>query len=62
MPTAEEFSEAQEIVGCIAKEASQKGDAIATRNGKMLDEPVVARAFQSTIASPGNILQFSGRS
>ena len=38
MPTAEEFSEAQEIVG-LAQEASQKGDAIATRNGKMLDEP-----------------------
>ena len=48
MPTAEEFSEAQEIVGLV-QQASQKGDAIATRNGKMLDEPVVARA-QSTIA------------
>ena len=48
MPTAEEFSEAQEIVR-LAQEASQKGDAIATKNGKMLDEPVVARA-RSTIA------------
>ena len=48
MPTAEEFHEAQEIV-VLAREASQKGDAIATRNGKMLDEPVVARA-QSTLA------------
>ena len=48
MPTAEEFSEAQEIVG-LAQEAIQKGDAIATRNGKMLDEPVVARA-RSTLA------------
>ena len=46
-PTVEEFSEAQEIVRLV-QQASQKGDAIATRNGKMLDEPVVARA-QSTI-------------
>ena len=48
MPTAEEFSEAQEIVGLV-QQASQKGDAIATRNGKMLDEPIVARA-RSTLA------------
>ena len=48
MPTAEELSEAQEIVE-FAQEASQKGNAIATRNGKMLDEPVVARAL-STLA------------
>ena len=47
MPTAEELSEAQEIVQ-FAQEASQKGNAIATRNGKMLDEPIVAG--RSTLA------------
>ena len=43
-PSVEEFCEVQEIVA-LARKASQKGDAIATRNGKMLDGPLVTRAL-----------------
>ena len=42
-PSAEEIREAQETVA-LAKEAGQSGDPIATRNGKMIDAPIVARA------------------
>ena len=42
-PSAEEIREAQETVA-LAKEAGKSGDPIATRNGKMIDAPIVARA------------------
>ena len=43
MPSDEEILEAQDIIA-VATKASQSGNAIATRNGQMIDKPIVSRA------------------
>ena len=43
MPSDEEIREAQDIIA-VATKASQRGNAIATRNGRMIDKPIVSRA------------------
>ncbi len=43
MPSDEAFRAAQEIIA-LADRASEGGVAIATRNGQMIDAPIVARA------------------
>ena len=43
MPTDEELRQAEEII-IAAEEANRHGSAIATRNGTMIDEPIIARA------------------
>ena len=42
-PPSHRDAQAQETVA-LAKEAGKSGDPIATRNGKMIDAPIVARA------------------
>ena len=43
MPSDDAFREAQEIIA-LAEEANQSGNAIAARNGQMIDAPIVDRA------------------
>ena len=43
MPSDEEILKAQDIIA-VATKASQSGNAIATRNGQMIDKPIVSRA------------------
>lgn len=43
MPSDQQLQEAREIIA-LAEKTSRSGGSITTRNGKMIDEPIIARA------------------